>query len=172
MIVREVEYEVKGNVVIKPNIKEREERERKYREQEEQKRKRRELKKKISKRKAERRAVINKFIIGMFALGILIIGMQVYVYGLQRNVTEIKNQIKAVNEDSQSMRVSMLNQYSLNSIKTSAEDKYNMKIATKKDSVNIDLSQNYFVSLDAEDEKAENKKEDKSLLEKIMDVLN
>ena len=34
MIVREVEYEVKGNVVIKPNIKEREERERKYREQE------------------------------------------------------------------------------------------------------------------------------------------
>ena len=47
-----------------------------------------------------------------------------------------------------------------------------MKIATKKDSVNIDLSQNYFESLDAEDEKAENKKEDKSLLEKIMDVLN
>ena len=70
------------------------------------------------------------------------------------------------------MRVSMLNQYSLNSIKTSAEDKYNMKIATKKDSVNIDLSQNYFESLDAEDEEAENKKEDKSLLEKIMDVLN
>ena len=108
----------------------------------------------------------------MFALGILIIGMQVYVYGLQRNVTEIKNQIKAVNEDSQSMRVSMLNQYSLNCIKTSAEDKYYMKIATKKDCVNIDLSQNYFESLDAEDEKAENKKEDKSLLEKIMDVLN
>ena len=166
MIVNEYEY-IKGNTVTKPRRSSEPDRKR-Y--EELQKSKRERNKRKLEEQKRKRKG-IRQIAIAILVIGIIIITRDNKVYSMQGEVAGLNSQIKQIDDENEALRVELLKVASLDNIKTNAENKLEMVIATKDQMLQMDLSENYFDDL--ENDKTNGKDSERGgLFSKIMDALD
>lgn len=142
MVVKEFQSEyVNGNTVIKPQRRSEETDKKK---QEELQR----LKRQRNKRKREEEESIRKAILQIaafiFIIGMVIITRDSKVYSTQKDLTSINKEIKAVSDDNEALRVDLLKVGSLDNIKTKAEKELGMVVATKENTIQLELPNKYF----------------------------
>lgn len=167
MVVREFDYTSRGNVAVKPQRKDYERDKRKYEELERSKKNRN---RRLLEEKRSRRRALIQIAAAILIVGTVIISRDAKVYNMQNNISDIKDEIKAVTADNEAYKVDLLKMSSLDNIKTNAETKLKMVPATKEYIVAMDFQDNYFQELN--DKEAENtKNEEKSLFSKMMDAL-
>lgn len=139
MLVKEFEY-VKGSVVTSPNHNEREERKR----QEEQRRaKRQKERKKFEESRQIRKSVLQIAAL-IFFIGLVIISRDSKVYSMQKEISKIDTQISNMKDENEALRVELLKVSSLNSIEENAEKKLGMAVATKDNTIKIDIPKSYY----------------------------
>lgn len=144
MVEREYDY-IRGNTVLNPK--------RKYNEidkrieKEKQERRQRELQR---KEKAAKKATVKNILqVSCIALilGVSTIARDGKVYKMQNDLSKVKSEIKTVTAEGEALRVNLLRYSSLADIKDIA-NKSGMKMPGKDDSVEIDLSKNFFANLE------------------------
>lgn len=153
MIVKDYDY-IKGNIATKPQRKSTELDREKYKELE---RSKWERKKRKHENERKKRVAALQIAGAVLALGFITIFRDNKVYSMQQEVTKINKSIKQVTEENEALNVELLKIGSLQNIKTNAEEKLGMVMATKDNMLQIDLSQNYFQELENEAQE-ENKK--------------
>ncbi|MBE6049863.1 MAG: cell division protein FtsL [Clostridium sp.] len=159
MIVRELDY-VKGNVAIKPERKSfRTDNDRK-KELQNNRKKKRELQKKNYIRKSSIQVAAIIFLIGMIT-----ITRDAKVYTMQKELDKLDTQIATMKDENEALRINLLKIGSLDNIKKQAEEKLNMSIATKENTMEIEVPSNYF-----EEEKEEANEINKTLFSRLLDA--
>lgn len=99
-----------------------------------------------NKRKSDRKYVLTVAMV-IFSLGFITISGDSKVYTMQKQVTDLNNEIKQTEEANEALRVEMLKNSSLNNIEKNASNKLSMAIPKKDETMKIDFSQNYFKDL-------------------------
>ena len=166
MVVKDYDY-IKGNTAAKPQRRNNESDRKKY---EELKRSKKDRNKRLREDQNKKRKGVLQIALVIFILGVTTVARDTKVYNMQKEVSKINSKIKIVNDENEALRVGLLKVASLENIRTNAEEKLGMTVATKEDIVQIDLSENYFAELETESTK-ENK-EEKSLFSRLMDALD
>lgn len=161
MIVKEFDY-VKGNTVVKPN-RQSTESDKKYKELERSKRNK---KKRAYEKKKQNRIACLQIAALIFTVGLVVISRDTKVYNMQKELTSINKQISTVTDENEALRIQLLKIGSLDNIKTNAENKLGMSIATKDNTMQIEVPSNYF---EEENDNADDEKE--TVLSKILDAL-
>ncbi len=161
MIVKEFDY-VKGNTVVKPNRRSTES-DKKYKELERSKRNKK--KREYAKKKQNRIACLQIAAL-IFTVGLIVISRDTKVYNMQKELASINKQISTVTDENEALRIQLLKIGSLDNIKTNAESKLGMSIATKDNTMQIEVPSNYF---EEENDNADDEKE--TVLSKILDAL-
>lgn len=146
MARREYDY-IKGSTALAP---ERKRKIRKPDKKHEQLQRRKKLQSKNillrNKRKSDRKYILTVAMV-ILSLGFITISGDSKVYNMQKQVTDLNNQIKQTEEASEALKVKLLKYSSLNNIEQSAGNKLSMVIPKKEETVKIDFSQNYFKDL-------------------------
>ena len=155
MIVKEYEY-IRGNTATQPRRSSEPDRKR-YEELQKAKRerKRRKLEEERRKRKGARQIAA-----AIAILGVITIARDTKVYSMQSDLAKLN----------EALRVELLKVASLDNIKTNAEEKLGMVVATKDEMLQMDLSGNYFEDLENDETNAKDNKS--GLFSKIMDALD
>ena len=166
MLVREYDY-IKGNTAVNPN-RQGLEKQRENKEKLEKIRKQRN--KKIKEAQAKKRLGVLQIAGVIFFMGFITISRDSKVYNMQRDVTKINKEIKLINDENEALRVDLLKVASLDNIKTNAEERLGMSVATKENTIQVDFSQNYFEDLESEITDENNTQ--KGLFSRLMDALN
>ncbi|MDS0527298.1 hypothetical protein NNC19_16530 [Clostridium sp. SHJSY1] len=165
MIINEDGY-VKGNTVIKPQRK-RIESDKKREKQLER------AKKQRNKRKFEELKNIRKTAIQVasfiFIIGMLIVSRDIKVYNMQKDVTDLNSQIKNMTDQNEALKVDLLKVGTIDNIKSQAEQKLGMVVATKDNRIEVKIPNNYLE--DEEKSKQEDKSENETWFSKLMDAL-
>lgn len=143
MVEREYDY-IRGNTVLTPKreyneIDKRIEREKQERRQRELQRKEKEAK------KATVKSILQVSCIALI-LGVSTIARDGKVYRMQNDLSKVKSEIKTVTAEGEALRVNLLRYSSLADIKDIANES-GMKIPEKNDSVEVDLTKNFFANL-------------------------
>lgn len=142
MVVKEFQSGyVNGNTVIKPQR--RSEETDKKKQEELQRLKRQKNKRKRAEEESLRRSIL-QIAAFIFIIGMVIISRDSKVYGTQKDLTSINKEIKAVSDDNESLRVDLLKVGSLDNIKTKAEKELGMVVATKENTIQLELPNKYF----------------------------
>ena len=143
MIVKEYEY-IRGNTATQPRRSSEPDRKR-YEELQKAKRerKRRKLEEERRKRKGARQIAA-----AIAILGVITIARDTKVYSMQSDLAKLNSEIKSVDDENEALRVELLKVASLDNIKTNAEEKLGMVVATKDEMLQMDLSGNYFEDLE------------------------
>lgn len=165
MVVREYGY-VKGNTAVKPQRKGPE---RQRTREEDLKRKERIRKRKQFENEKRIRKSVFQIAIAIFVIGMVILGRDAKVYNMQKDLTQLESEIKSVQDENEALRINLLKVASLDNIRTYAESKLGMSIATRENSMQIEAPENYFN--DAENGEAEEEINKDTLFSKIMDAL-
>ena len=167
MIVKEIDY-VKSSTALQPKRKSREEDRKKYDELRKARRNREKRKREQENKykKAAIQAIILISVIGMFTLF-----RDSIVYNKQKELADINSQISEVKSQNEALRINLLKNEGIDNVKTNAEAKLGMTLATKDKFVEVDLTNNYFEELDAM-EKANRNSEEKGIISKIKDALD
>lgn len=140
---REYDY-IRGNTVLAPERKRRDVQkpDKKY--------------KQIQRRKLNNKAIIEKkqrkndrkyllTIAGTIViLGFMTISRDGEVYNMEKNLSSVNTQISQMEEENEALKVKILKFSSLDNVEKNAENKLFMFDPSKKDSVTVDFSQNYF----------------------------
>ena len=165
MIVKEYEY-IRGNTAAQPRRSSEPDRKR-YEELQKAKRerKRRKLEEERRKRKGARQIAA-----AIAILGFITIARDTKVYSMQSDLAKLNSEIKSVDDENEALRVELLKVASLDNIKTNAEEKLGMVVATKDEMLQMDLSGNYFEDLEKDETNAKDNKS--GLFSKIMDALD
>ena len=150
MIVKEYEY-IRGNTAAQPRRS--------------SERKRRKLEEERRKRKGARQIAA-----AIAILGFITIARDTKVYSMQSDLAKLNSEIKSVDDENEALRVELLKVASLDNIKTNAEEKLGMVVATKDEMLQMDLSGNYFEDLENDETNAKDNKS--GLFSKIMDALD
>ena len=126
MIVKEYEY-IRGNTATQPRRSSEPDRKR-YEELQKAKRerKRRKLEEERRKRKGARQIAA-----AIAILGVITIARDTKVYSMQSDLAKLNSEIKSVDDENEALRVELLKVASLDNIKTNAEEKLGMVVATK-----------------------------------------
>jgi cell division protein FtsL len=167
MEIKEFDY-VRGNTAIKPQRKSSEKDRKKY---EELKRSKKNRNKRLQEQQKNMRSAMLQIATAILIVGTVIISRDVKVYSIQNNISGIKSEIKNITAENEAIKVDLLKFSSLDNIKTNAEEKLGMVVATKDNLVEIDMSGDYFQELNAQEEISKNN-EEKGLFSKMMDALN
>ena len=85
---------------------------------------------------------------------------------MQKELASINKQISTVTDENEALRIQLLKIGSLDNIKTNAESKLGMSIATKDNTMQIEVPSDYF---EEESDNADDEKE--TVLSKILDAL-
>ena len=85
---------------------------------------------------------------------------------MQKELASINKQISTVTDENEALRIQLLKIGSLDNIKTNAESKLGMSIATKDNTMQIEVPSDYF---EEENDNADDEKE--TVLSKILDAL-
>ncbi|NLK95851.1 MAG: cell division protein FtsL [Clostridiales bacterium] len=165
MVVKEYEYT--GNAAINPNRKSTERDKKKY---EELKKSKKNRNRRIIEEKNKKKKAVLQIACLIFILGITLVTRDTKVYDIQNSIGDLNSKINEIEEENEAIKVDILKYSSISNIRSNAEENLGMTIATKENSVEIDLSKNYFESLNNEDEK--NAQDNKSIFSKLMDALN
>ena len=165
MIVKEYEY-IRGNTATQPRRSSEPDRKR-YEELQKAKRerKRRKLEEERRKRKGARQIAA-----AIAILGVITIARDTKVYSMQSDLAKLNSEIKSVDDENEALRVELLKVASLDNIKTNAEEKLGMVVATKDEMLQMDLAGNYFEDLENDETNAKDNKS--GLFSKIMDALD
>ena len=134
MIVKEYEY-IRGNTATQPRRSSEPDRKR-YEELQKAKRerKRRKLEEERRKRKGARQIAA-----AIAILGVITIARDTKVYSMQSDLAKLNSEIKSVDDENEALRVELLKVASLDNIKTNAEEKLGMVVATKDEMLQMDL---------------------------------
>lgn len=159
MIVRELDY-VKGNIAIKPERKSTRTDNDRKRELRNKRRKKKELQKKNYIRKSSIQIAAIIFFVGMVT-----ISRDAKVYTMQKELDKLDTEIETMKDENEALRVNLLKIASLDNIKTQAEERLNMSIATKENTMEIEVPSNYF-----EEEKEDTEDTNKTLFSKLLDA--
>ena len=163
MVVKEYDY-IKGNAALQPTrkVNEREDKERLKRKKE------RKNKKLAENRKYNRRA-LTQIALLIFVMGTITIFRESQLFSMQKQIDNITSETKSVNDENEALNINLLKSSSIKSVRESAE-KMGMINSTKDNTVSLDLSQNYFQSLDDKDA-ASDKASQKGIINRVMDAL-
>jgi cell division protein FtsL len=148
MIVKEFEY-INGNIAEKPERRIRETDKKKYEELQRSKQERNKRLKEEAKKKKNGVLQVAAFI---FIMGIFIISRDSNVYNSQKSLDTINSEIKVVKDENEALRVELLKVSSLENIKTKAETKLGMVPATKENTIQLQLPNEYFDNVKATDD--------------------
>ncbi|WP_294348432.1 cell division protein FtsL [uncultured Clostridium sp.] len=159
MIVRELDY-VKGNIAVKPERKSTRTDNDRKRELRNKRRKKKELQKKNYIRKSSIQIAAIIFFVGMVT-----ISRDAKVYTMQKELDKLDTEIETIKDENEALRVNLLKIGSLDNIKTQAEERLNMSIATKENTMEIEVPSNYF-----EEEKEDTEDTNKTLFSKLLDA--
>lgn len=162
MIVKEFDY-VKGNTVVKPNRRISES-DKKYKELERSKRNKQ---KREYQKKRQTRIACFQIATLIFTIGIVVISRDNKVYKMQKELSTLNSQINTINDENEALRIELLKIGSLENIKTNAESKLGMSIATKDNTMQIEVPSSYF---EEKEDNADDK--NKTVLSKIMDAFS
>lgn len=165
MVIKEYGY-VKGNTVINPQRKSVESDKKRHEEQERAKRKRN--KRKFEEQKNLRKTAVQVSCI-IFVIGMIIISRDIKVYNMERDVAQLNSQIKTKTEENEALRVDLLKVGTIDNIRSKAEQKLGMVVATKDNKIEVQIPGNYLD--DEESSKQEDKSGNETLLSKLMDAL-
>lgn len=147
MIVKEFEY-VSGNTVKKPERKSRETDKKKY---EELQRSKKDRNKRLRAEEKKKRNGILQIAAFIFIVGIFIISRDSNVYNTQKDLDKINSEIKIVKDENEALRVELLKVAALKNIKINSETKLGMIPATKENTIQIQLPDEYFDKIRAAD---------------------
>lgn len=139
MVVKEFEY-VKGNTVRSP-LKENEREKRKY---EELKRSKKLREKRQFEQKKEIRKSLLQIAALIFVVGVAIISRDCRVYDMQKDISKLDTEIADVKDKNEALKVELLKVSSLSSIQENAEKKLGMTIATKENTIKIEIPKSYY----------------------------
>lgn len=159
MIVRELDY-VKGNIAVKPERKSTRTDNDRKRELRNKRRKKKEIQKKNYIRKSSIQIAAIIFFVGMVT-----ISRDAKVYTMQKELDKLDTEIETMKDENEALRVNLLKIGSLDNIKTQAEERLNMSIATKENTMEIEVPSNYF-----EEEKEDTEDTNKTLFSKLLDA--
>lgn len=159
MIVRELDY-VKGNIAVKPERKSTRTDNDRKRELRNKRRKKKELQKKNYIRKSSIQIAAIIFFVGMVT-----ISRDAKVYTMQKELDKLDTEIETIKDENEALRVNLLKIGPLDNIKTQAEERLNMSIATKENTMEIEVPSNYF-----EEEKEDTEDTNKTLFSKLLDA--
>ena len=159
MIVRELDY-VKGNIAVKPERKSTRTDNDRKRELRNKRRKKKELQKKNYIRKSSIQIAAIIFFVGMVT-----ISRDAKVYTMQKELDKLDTEIETIKDENEALRVNLLKIGSLDNIKTQAEERLNMSIATKENTMEIEVPSNYF-----EEEKEDTEDTNKTLFSMLLDA--
>ena len=165
MLVKEYDY-IKGNTAINPR---RQDNEQERIKREKLERAKRNRNKRIREEEIKTRKGILQVALIIVMIGFTTIARDGKVYKMQREVIKINKEIKMINDENEALRVDLLKVASLDNIKTNAEERLDMVVATKENMVEIDFSENYFADLESEITDENNQK---GLFSRLMDALN
>lgn len=165
MVVKEYDY-IKSSTVAQPKRKISEPERKQFDELQRAKKRR---KRRKAKQEQNRRKAALQIALIIFVFGTISIARDSKVYSMQKQVTKISQEIKLLDDENEAIRVDLLKVASLENIRTSAEEKHGMVVATKENMVPVDFSTNYFEELDKEDAKED--KVNTNLFSRLMDAL-
>ena len=86
---------------------------------------------------------------------------------MQKELSTLNSQINTINDENEALRIELLKIGSLENIKTNAESKLGMSIATKDNTMQIEVPSSYF---EEKNDNADDK--NKTVLSKIMDAFS
>lgn len=162
---REYDY-IKGNTVLAPERKHRVVRkpDKRYKEIRRRKLNNKHLLLK-NRRKSDRKYLTT--VAGVIVtLGLLTILGDNKVYNTERTLDKLNGQISAVQADNEALKVKILKFSSLNNIQQSAQNKLSMFVPSKKETVRIDFSENYFK--DVKPKSSENSTKEEGFFSKLI----
>lgn len=163
MVVKEFDY-INGNTVAKPQRKNPDgDRQR----QEEFKRKIAKRKRKKEEHKKLKMAVI-QITACIFIMGMTIIYRDNLVYESKQEVTKIENEISKLQDENEALKVQLLKTVSLDNIKTTAEEKFGMFMASKKNTIQIEVPSSYY---EKSTEEVSSDQGNENIFSKLMDAL-
>ena len=84
---------------------------------------------------------------------------------MQKELDKLDTEIETIKDENEALRVNLLKIGSLDNIKTQAEERLNMSIATKENTMEIEVPSNYF-----EEEKEDTEDTNKTLFSKLLDA--
>jgi len=93
-----------------------------------------------------------------------VISRDTKVYNMQKELTSLNSKINTMIDENEALRIELLKVGSLDNIKVNAESKLGMSIATKDNTMQIEVPSSYF----EEDNSAQD--ENKTVLSRIMDA--
>lgn len=160
MIVVNDNRAINGNTVLAPTP-----------EKKEQGDKKQQLKKNLNEEKRKsikRKLSILRNIALLFMIGILLLGRYSAIYGMQRNLADINNQINDMNVDNDNLKVELVKFDNIDYIKDIADKKLHMVEPTKDSVIYSDLSKDNFGAKHTDDK--DNVKKQK-FLDKIVNIL-
>lgn len=166
MVVKEFDY-VNGNAALQPKRKIDEKERKKY---EELKKSKKNRQRRLLDEKKKNRKAIGQIALFILFMGILSISRDAQVFSSQNELRDINREIKLITAENEALHVDLIKYASLDSIKATAENSLGMVSATRDNVVEIDLSENYFASLE-EKEALEAKEEERGILAKVKDAL-
>ncbi|MBS5926500.1 MAG: cell division protein FtsL [Clostridium sp.] len=166
MKVKEYEY-IRGNTAAQPRRSSETDRKR-YEELQKAKRERKRRKREEERRK---RRGARQIAAAIAILGFITIARDTKVYSMQNDLAKLNSEIKSVDDENEALRVELLKVASLDNIKTNAEEKLGMVVATKDEMLQMDLSGNYFEDLENDETNAKDNNKS-GLFAKIMDALD
>lgn len=165
MVVREYDY-IKGSTATNPSRKS------KVRKSDKEYKKLQRVKKnrniQLKNKKRNDRKYILTIAIVIISFGCITIFGADRVYTMQKQVSDLNTQIKQTQEDNEALKVKLLKFSSLSNIQESAKTKLGMSMASKKDTVKVDFSDNYFEDVKLNDNT--NKKQ-ANLFSKLMSLI-
>lgn len=164
MEMEEFEY-INGSIVATPKEEKRRKLEEEKRRREEEERKKR---KRLHESSKYNRKCAMQIILISLILGVVTVTLSTNNYSMQKKLYTINSQIDNVTELNEDLQIQLLKYSSLQDIENNGIG-LGMRIATKEDTVTLDLSNNYFQKLEDSVNKQEESK--KGFFSKLMDVL-
>lgn len=165
MVVKEYEYI--GNAAINPN---RESTKRDNKKYEELKKSKKNRNRRIIEERNKKKKAVMQIAAVIFIFGITLITRDTMVYNSQNKISDVDSKINDYKEENEAIKVDILKFSSIANIRSNAEENLGMTMATKDNSVVIDLSEDYFASLNKGN--IESNEKDNSIFSKLMDALN
>ncbi|EJO5346595.1 cell division protein FtsL [Clostridium botulinum] len=146
MVMLEQKNTFNGNTVLKPQYEPQIEKDK-------EKEKKEQL---IRNKKIKKRQLKNKFktlrnIIIAFIVGVTLVGRYAMLYGMQKDLNSIKNQIHEVERESENLKVELVHHSNLSNIEKMAGENLKMVSPTKDSVVYADLSYNNFKKENSKD---------------------
>ena len=164
MLVKEYDY-INGSTAVNPHRQVRDKEK-----QEKLEKVRRQRNKRIKEEQVRKRLGVLQIAFVIFLMGFITISRDSKVYSMQQEVTKINKEIKVISDENEAIRVDLLKVASLDNIKTNAEERLGMSVATKENTIQVDFSQNYFSDLESGITDENNTQ--KGLFSRLMDALN